>query len=334
MLKRLTIMTFVLGLVFVFAGAAFAVDEINGKAIPRVTTDFGVERTPAEGPLPSGFFKDEVPVPITSNLEFTKASIASPDTNACWDQDYTDYDADWYYFTRYAGDERLLAGRFDVPAGHTAELQGTWICVNGVLADPAEANTTAPLQLNVWTDIAGLPDVMVHTEIYDLEDNPDGGWYYLEWTTTPVISGGNYHIQFQCAATGDYDDAIQPLLSDNETGAGTLDRGSYFHPTNGFWLSMLDQLGVDYNLIMSSVLCVYFADCYTDDNGNTGSGGLYVSMNPSTDWAAWGVPFDNGRGQSFFAANDTLKTVHVYFNNRSTIVDRSTMLVPTKPTPV
>ena len=128
MLKRLTIMTFVLGLVFVFASAGFAGDtDVIEKARTKVTTDFGVDRVKANGPNPTGFFKDEIPVPVTSNLEFTKASVASPDTSFCEDQDRTDYDASWYYFSRYAGDTRLLAGRFDVPAGHSADLYAFWI---------------------------------------------------------------------------------------------------------------------------------------------------------------------------------------------------------------
>ncbi|UCC42994.1 MAG: PQQ-binding-like beta-propeller repeat protein [Candidatus Zixiibacteriota bacterium] len=318
MLKRLTIMTFVLGLIFVFAaGTAIATDDISGKAIPRVSNPTGLEKVKAVEGTPDQAFRDETRVLVPSNLDFTKTSVASPDTNACWDQDWTDYTADWYYYTRYSGDGRILALRFDIPAGHTAELQGTWICLNDVVpevSDTAQDNLCL-MTLDVWSDIGGIPDAIVHSETFGLEAG--SGWYYVEWSTTPVLEGmTNYHISFTHDAAGDYDDMIQPLLWDGETGQELfLQRGSYFHPSNGFWLPIYDVVGWDATLCMSSVLCVYYSDCYVANANNPDTEPPYVLPMP-WDFSGWGLPFNNKFAQRYVAGNDTLKSVTVYLNVR------------------
>lgn len=319
MLRRLLIAVFVIGLITAFSGTAFS--DVNPDGI----TSKQIERAPAATPdkalqpqsqmQPENFQRaaDDAQGPVYGIT--MRAGVSSPDTSACYEQDYTDYagTAFFYTWTRTAPDSRELAMKFDIPSNHVGELYGSWCYL--FLVDNGAAVT-----LNVYGDIAGVPDDgdIIYTETFGpLAEDLVGGWYYFPWSAAPIVLEGyeNYHIGvLSDGAAGTRvrfgsDDGGDPVNGGTATGTK---RSSYRN--GGVWFTVLDLFGdgTDVNFIITSEQCVYYSECF-NQNG-VASGSVFIWALPDNVWGDGSTL--EGFGQRFVAEGpETVTAVRLYHYN-------------------
>ncbi|MCB2231200.1 PQQ-binding-like beta-propeller repeat protein [bacterium] len=316
MLRRLLIAVFVIGLITAFSGTAFSdinPDGIEAKKIERNDVNLSDKaRLPQSQTQPEDFQRsvDDAQGPYYGVTG--RAGVSSPDTSACYEQDYTDYAGTSFYYgwTRPGGDTRELAMRFSVPTNHVAELDGSWVYF-------FEVQDQAELTLTVYGDIAGVPDDadIIYTESFGpLAEDLVGGWYYFPWSAAPVVLDGytDYHIGAKSTGLGAEvlvfasDDGGDPVNGGTATGTK---RSSY--RSGGVWYTVLDLFGdgTDINLMITSIQCVYYSECYAQ-NGVAG-GSVYLWAVPDNVWGDGSTL--EGFGQRFVADGpETVTAVRLY----------------------
>ncbi|MDX9858313.1 MAG: PQQ-binding-like beta-propeller repeat protein [candidate division Zixibacteria bacterium] len=315
MLRRLLIAVFVIGLITAFSGTAFSdtPDGVTSKKIERVATGVPDKAMlPQSQTHPQDFQRaaEDAQGPIYGIQE--RAGVSSPDTSACYEQDYTDYagTAFFYSWTRCGGSTSELAMRFDVPKNHVAELLGSWVYM-------FEVQAGAEVTLNIYGDLAGVPDDadVIYTESFGpLAEDLAGGYYYFPWSAAPVVLQGyeNYHVSVLSTSAGGEcvlfasDDGGDPVNGGTATGTR---RSSY--RSGGVWYTVLDLFGdgTDVNFIITSEQCVYYSECFAQ-NGVAG-GSVYLWAVPDNVWGDGSTL--EGFGQRFVAEGpETVKAVRLY----------------------
>lgn len=316
MLRRLLIAVFVIGLIVAFNGAAFAdVIPNDGKKARQTPVSNNSAKEIKLTAQPQNFQRaaDDAEGPVNVTLSGSP-NVASPDTSACYDQDWTDYGgtAFFYTWTRPAGDTRELAMRMSIPAGHTAEVYGSYVYMNVL-------DAASELTVTMYGDAGGIPDDgdIIHTEVVSgIPIDSAGGYYYIAYTGGPIVLSdrSDFHVGVKCTAGGKLrfwsDDGGDPTNAGTATGT---ERSSY--RSAGTWIDVLTLFGdgTDVNFIITATMCQYFSDCYTlnglESTPGAGTVGLWIVPDP-----AWGSgEILNGMAQRFTVANDTLVQIRARF---------------------
>jgi len=307
MFKRLITAVFAVGLTWALAGSAISGpnDDFEKKVIVRTNTGNSSEMlVPKAYQTVPGAQKEAnlFPAPAFVN---PKPGPNSPDTIACYEQDYTDYANLCCYFQRLGGNLHQMAMRFDISAGHTATVNGSWV----YLGKLDGLGATVGVTMRVWSDAGGIPNTLLYSETYLLPKDPGltaagGDYFYFPFTTPPVISDATYHISFGPNLAGPSTDFLWILADDGL--ASTFERGrSSMRTTAGVWLTTLANIAEDDNFVIISDQCEAYSQCVYNAQAMNFVGGFTLPR--------VGAPFFDGFGQRFVAEGpETIKVTHFW----------------------
>ncbi|MBD3403762.1 hypothetical protein GF420_12760, partial [candidate division GN15 bacterium] len=311
MLRRLLIAVFVIGLITAFSGTAFS--DINPDGITSKEIQRGSSVVPDKALIPAthqpyqGTFRATDWADVDSYQMQSRTGVSSPDTSACYEQDYVDYAGTTFNFV-WGQKGIKWAMRFDIPESHNADLVGSWFVATVI-------SPTAEVTLEVYGDVAGVPNDadLIYTEVVTINTAGGPAWYYVPWTAPPTLEGyQNYHIAISYGTQPG--DSLQFRSDDGgDPGAGGTATGTKRSSLNtgSGWVSWFDFAGdgFDPNYFLTSEQCVYYTDCY-NDFGLQGTS-VYLFAVPDPVWSDGSTL--EGFGQRFVAEGpETLTTVRVW----------------------
>jgi hypothetical protein len=326
MLKRLTTIAFVFGLIFAFGASAFAdkpfpdrrarttgttpegvaVFPHNSQIQPRVTPNHDWSGSIDEGQLLS------LPIPN------------APDTETCYFNTWVDFDnwgADEVDYQINGGDPEKVGMRWDLNEFTYADLYGGYVYLVGLHTE----DTAVDMVVEVWDDDGGLPGNMLYSEHFLTAST---GYNPIYFASPVAIYNTSFYIVIGVDGAEDPNDYIVILSDDagldpshpsNTTGnpgtATVTSRGVWYDGTD--WMSLYDAEGglADPNVLIYAEWCENFSDCRQEVPY---SGSSNVPLLPSrADETVCGVgPWADGGnlvgvGQRYSFSNDTLKAVTV-----------------------
>lgn len=319
MFNRLIIAVLSIGFILTFCGTAFSdTDPVE----PQVREDIRVNQS-------TGLFKEiTLPYltppaePIEPDIEITDKEFRSPppfptdiDTSGYYCQFYIDDPGTAFYFiwTRYGGDTRELAMKFDIPESHNAILDGVYAYIFEATSDFGGVDVI----VTVYEDGGGVPGAEIYSESFPIGACP-GPWWGYQWFgfTTPVEFSGeqNYHVGFRVGGSEDdyviflSDDGAHPGEGGTATPTG---RGSCYDAGDAMWYSNMAYFGFDPNYDFAACQYVYYSSCYDLREIGTGWLGLWAVPDDDPGWPDGGVW--NGASQRFVTeGRDTLIGIRFY----------------------
>lgn len=316
MFKRLTSVVCALGLLVSLASTALSGPEhgFEEKVLPVGGVQSPKAKVPSAYKVVNAFRQnfDGVQSPTAPN---PKPGPNSPDTSACYEQDYADYvNAAFFYTWTITGTSgRKYSMRQDVPSNYLATINSATAYFSKMNGPGA----TVPVEVTIWSDAGGLPGVILYQEVFNVPKNPSltGAYYTFPFTTPPQVYEVNYHVAFGRAPSAVAADTIRLWSDDGGDGGTPIGTGrSGVYPTGGpSWTTpgiFFGDPAFDPNFIIYADQCIAYSDCFRDFGGLPGGNFVEGWVIPDNSYS--GGSTLQGFAQRFVATGpETIKVVHV-----------------------
>lgn len=318
MFKRLTSVVVALGLTVSLASTALSGPETGAvrKEIPVRGVQSPKAKVPSAYQVVNQFRQnfDGVQSPSAPN---PKPGPNSPDTSACYEQDYTDYaNASFFYTWTSTGTQmRKLGMRMDVPTSYLATINSA----TAYIAKLNGAGATVPVEVTIWSDAGGVPGAILYQEVFNVPVDPGlttagGAYYTFPFTTPPQVYEVSYHVSVGRGAASVATDTVRFFSDDGGDGGTPIGTGrSSYYPNGGPWTPtpvFFADPAFDPNFIVYTDQCIAYSECFRDFGGLPGGNFVEGWIIPDNTFS--GGSTLQGLAQRFVATGpETIKVVHV-----------------------